>query len=124
MVAAGRGKIINIASTAGLGGVDPRLMDAVGYNTSKGAIITMTKDLAVKWGPHGVNVNVICPGFFPTKMSKGIIEQGRDRLLEATPLRRFGTDDDLKGAALYLAAPASDYVTGAVLVVDGGTSAQ
>lgn len=124
MVAEGRGKIINIASTAGLGGVDPRLMDAVGYNTSKGAIIAMTKDLAVKWGPHGVNVNAICPGFFPTKMSKGIIEQGRDRLLEATPLRRFGADDDLKGAALYLAARASDYVTGAILVVDGGTSAQ
>ncbi|MDR6998453.1 SDR family oxidoreductase [Neobacillus niacini] len=117
------GKIINIASVAGLGGTDPRLMDTIGYNTSKGAVITFTKDLAVKWGKYNINVNAIAPGFFPTKMSKGLIEFGKEAILAGTPLRRFGTDDDLKGAALFLASNASNYVTGTILVVDGGTSA-
>ncbi|PPA69295.1 SDR family oxidoreductase [Jeotgalibacillus proteolyticus] len=123
MIAQKSGKIINIASVAGLGGTDPRVMDTIGYNTSKGAVITLTKDLAVKWGRHNINVNAIAPGFFPTKMSKAIIEQGRDPILEVTPLKRFGTDDDLKGAALFLASKASAYVTGDVLIVDGGTHA-
>ncbi|MGB8002189.1 MAG: SDR family oxidoreductase [Anaerobacillus sp.] len=117
------GKIINIASVAGLGGADPRYMDAIGYNTSKGAVITFTKDLAVKWGGHNINVNAIAPGFFPTKMSKGLIEAGGDRMLETTPLNRFGSDDDLKGAALFLASQASNYVTGDILIVDGGQHA-
>ncbi|WP_226657662.1 SDR family oxidoreductase [Pseudalkalibacillus hwajinpoensis] len=117
------GKIINIASVAGLGGADPRYMDAIGYNTSKGAVITFTKDLAVKWGNYNINVNAIAPGFFPTKMSKGLIEAGGERMLETTPLNRFGTDDDLKGAALFLASNASNYVTGDILIVDGGQHA-
>ncbi|WP_223702294.1 SDR family oxidoreductase [Sutcliffiella deserti] len=117
------GKIINIASVAGLGGTNPRVMDTIGYNTSKGAVITFTKDLAVKWGQHNINVNAIAPGFFPTKMSQGIIEHGKDSILRATPLKRFGSDDDLKGAALFLASRASGYVTGDVLVVDGGIHA-
>lgn len=117
------GKIINIASVAGLGGADPRYMDAIGYNTSKGAVITFTKDLAVKWGSYNINVNAIAPGFFPTKMSKGLIEAGGERMLETTPLKRFGTDDDLKGAALFLASNASNYVTGDILIVDGGQHA-
>ena len=117
------GKIINIASVAGLGGADPRYMDAIGYNTSKGAVITFTKDLAVKWGGHNINVNAIAPGFFPTKMSKGLIDAGGDRMLETTPLNRFGSDDDLKGAALFLASNASNYVTGDILIVDGGQHA-
>lgn len=117
------GKIINIASVAGLGGTDPRYMDIIAYNTSKGAVITFTKDLAVKWGQYNINVNAIAPGFFPTKMSQVIIENGRDHFLNITPLKRFGTDQDLKGAALFLAARASDFITGDVLVVDGGTHA-
>ncbi|WP_075981407.1 SDR family oxidoreductase [Bacillus massilinigeriensis] len=117
------GKIINIASVAGLGGTDPRVMDTIGYNTSKGAVITFTKDLAVKWGPHNINVNAIAPGFFPTKMSKVLIEKGRNPILESTPLRRFGTDNDLKGVAVFLASEASSFMTGDVLVVDGGTHA-
>ncbi len=118
------GKIINIASVAGLGGVDARVMDAIGYNTSKGAVITFTKDLAVKWGPYNIHVNAIAPGFFPTKMSNALIERGHDLLLAGTPLRRFGSNDDLKGVAVFLASSASDYVTGDVLIVDGGSSAQ
>jgi NAD(P)-dependent dehydrogenase (short-subunit alcohol dehydrogenase family) len=118
-----KGKIINIASVAGLGGTDPRLMDTIGYNASKGAVITLTKDLAVKWGPYNIHVNAIAPGFFPTKMSKVLIERGKEKILKGTPLRRFGSDQDLKGAAVFLASDASDYVTGEILIVDGGTHA-
>lgn len=115
------GKIINISSVAGLGGTDPNLMDTIGYNTSKGAVITLTKDLAAKWGQYNINVNAIAPGFFPTKMSKVIIEHGKDHFLSGTPLKRFGSDQDLKGVAVFLASRASDFITGDVLVVDGGT---
>lgn len=117
------GKIINIASVAGFGGTDPKLMDTIGYNTSKGAVMTFTKDLAVKWGQYHINVNAIAPGFFPTKISKVIIEQGGDQILEKTPLNRFGSEDDLKGAAVFLASRAADFVTGDTIVVDGGTHA-
>ncbi|XJZ28872.1 SDR family oxidoreductase [Bacillota bacterium Lsc_1132] len=117
------GKIINIASVAGLKGSNPKYMDAIGYNSSKGAVITFTKDLAVKWGPKGIYVNAIAPGFFPTKMSKALIEQGREAILEGTPLRKFGSENDLKGVALFLASRASDFVTGEVIVVDGGANA-
>ena len=123
MIEQGFGKIINIASVAGLGGTDPRVLDTVGYNTSKGAVITLTKDLAVKWGQHNINVNAIAPGFFPTKMTKGVLAKGKDPILESTPLKRLGSDDDLKGAAIYLASKASDYVTGNILIVDGGSHA-
>lgn len=117
------GKIINIASVAGLKGSNPQYMNAIGYNSSKGAVITFTKDLAVKWGPSGIYVNAIAPGFFPTKMSKGLLEQGGEGILQGTPLRKFGSDHDLKGVALFLAAPASNFVTGDIVVVDGGAHA-
>ncbi len=121
MLEQGSGKIINIASVAGLKGSNPKYMNAIGYNSSKGAVITFTKDLAAKWGPRGIYVNAIAPGFFPTKMSKVLLEQGGNGILEGTPLRKFGSDTDLKGVAVFLAAPASDYITGDVIVVDGGT---
>lgn len=117
------GKIINIASIAGFGGTDPRLMDTIGYNTSKGAVMTFTKDLAVKWGRYNIQVNAIAPGFFPTKMSHVLIEMGKEQILEETPLGRLGGESDLKGAALFLASRASDYVTGEVIAVDGGVHA-
>ncbi|GAB3043587.1 SDR family oxidoreductase [Virgibacillus ainsalahensis] len=117
------GKIINIASVAGFGGTDPRYMDTIGYNTSKGAVMTFTKDLAVKWGQHNINVNAIAPGFFPTKMSRGLLEKGEEKILEGTPLNRLGNDADLQGAALFLASKASDFVSGDILAVDGGSHA-
>lgn len=123
MIAQGGGKIINIASVAGLGGVDPRVMNTIGYNTSKGAIITFTKDLAVKWGPHGITVNAIAPGFFPTKMSKVILQYAGDYIAGNTPLRRLGTGKDLKGVAVFLASEASAFVTGDTIIVDGGSHA-
>ncbi|MFS0781739.1 SDR family oxidoreductase [Bacillus sp. 1P06AnD] len=116
------GKIINISSVAGLIGTNPDVMDTIGYSASKGAILSLTRDLAVKWGREGINVNAIAPGFFPTKMSNVLIERSHDALLAGTPLNRFGNDEDLKGAVIFLASKASDYVTGTCLTVDGGIS--
>ena len=123
MVEQKSGKIINIASIAGMGGQDPLVMDAIGYSASKGAVITLTKDLAVKLAPYNVHVNAIAPGFFPTKMAKAILDYSGEKILERTPAGRFGSDDDIKGPALFLASNASNYVYGHVLVVDGGTTA-
>lgn len=123
MIAQGRGKVINMASVAGLGGAPPEVIQATAYHASKGAVITLTKDLACKWAAHNIQVNAIAPGWFPTHMSDWVIQHKKDRLLESIPLRRFGSEDDLKGAAVFLASDASAYVTGQVLVVDGGQSA-
>jgi NAD(P)-dependent dehydrogenase (short-subunit alcohol dehydrogenase family) len=122
MVAQRRGKIINIASVAGLGGAPPEFQ-AIGYHASKGGVITFTKDLACKWGIHNIQVNSIAPGWFPTNMSQVLIERNKETFLRSIPLCRFGNESDLKGAAVFLASNASDYVTGHVLVVDGGQSA-
>jgi NAD(P)-dependent dehydrogenase (short-subunit alcohol dehydrogenase family) len=122
MTAQRRGKIINIASVAGLRGSSPQF-SAIGYSASKGGVIIFTKDLACKWGMHNIQVNAIAPGWFPTNMSHVLIERNKDSLLKNIPLGRVGGDHDLKGAAVFLASDASDYVTGHVLVVDGGQSA-
>jgi NAD(P)-dependent dehydrogenase (short-subunit alcohol dehydrogenase family) len=114
-----RGKIINIASVAGLRGTSPEL-EVIGYHASKGGVITFTKALACKWGPHNIQVNAIAPGWFPTHMSEKVIERNREAFLKRIPLGRFGGENDLKGAAVFLASDASNYVTGHVLVVDGG----
>lgn len=123
MIEQNGGKIINIASIAGLSGTDPKWLDAVGYSASKGAVIAFTRDLAVKWGKHNININAIAPGFFPTKMTREILHQGGEQILSLTPLGRLGSDSDLKGSAVFLASDASNYMTGAVLTVDGGMSA-
>jgi len=122
MVGQRRGKIINIASVAGLRGSGPKFQ-AIGYSASKGGVIIFTKDLACKWGMHNIQVNAIAPGWFPTNMSEIVIERNKEALLQGVPLGRFGGEHDLKGAAVFLASDASDFVTGHVLVVDGGQSA-
>jgi gluconate 5-dehydrogenase len=122
MIKQGRGKIINIASVAGLGGAPPAL-PAIGYHASKGGVISFTKDLACKWATHNIQVNAIAPGWFPTHMSSRVLEHNRELFLSQIPLHRFGNEHDLKGSAVFLASDASDYVTGHVLVVDGGQSA-
>ncbi len=122
MIGQRRGKIINIASVAGLRGAPPDFQ-ATGYHASKGGVIAFTKDLACKWGIHNIQVNAIAPGWFPTHMSAVVIEQNREVFLKRIPLGRFGNEDDLKGAAVFLASEASGFVTGHVLVVDGGQTA-
>jgi gluconate 5-dehydrogenase len=122
MIGQRRGKIINIASVAGIRGASPEFQ-AIGYHASKGGVIIFTKDLACKWGIHNIQVNSIAPGWFPTNMSQVLIERNKDTFLKTIPLRRFGNDHDLKGAAVFLASDASDFVTGHVLVVDGGQTA-
>lgn len=117
------GAIINISSIAGLLGGDPDYMQTVGYNTSKGAIISMTRDLATSWAPHDIKVNAIAPGWFPTRMSSGLIENFEEKMLSGIPLHRFGTPEDLKGAVVFLASPAAAYITGQTVVVDGGATA-
>jgi gluconate 5-dehydrogenase len=116
------GKIVNIASVAGLSGAPPEVMNAIPYNASKGGVIAFTRDLACKWARHGINVNAIAPGWFPSEMSRYVLDR-QPGLVEHIPLRRFGGRDDLKGAILFLSSRASDYVTGHTLVVDGGESA-
>jgi gluconate 5-dehydrogenase len=122
MIPQRRGKIINIASVAGMRGAPPEFQ-AIGYHASKGGVIAFTKDLACKWGVHNIQVNAIAPGWFPTHMSQVMIERNRETFLKKIPLGRFGNDHDLKGAAVFLASDASDFVTGHTLVVDGGQTA-
>ena len=116
------GSIVNIASVAGLRGSPPGAMDAIAYNASKGGVISFTRDLAHKWAHQGIRVNAIAPGWFPSDMSRVLLEQHGEKFLENIPQRRFGGPEDLKGAIAFLASPASAYVTGQTLVVDGGQS--
>lgn len=118
-----RGSIVNVASIAGLVGQDPTMMDAVGYTASKGAVVALTRDLAVKWAARGVRVNAIAPGFFPTRMTKGVLDAAGARIAAANPMGRLGGADELKGAVVFLASDAASYVTGHVLAVDGGHTA-
>jgi len=115
------GKIINISSIAGLGG-NPPGMSTIAYNTSKGADINFTRALAAEWGRYNINVNAICPGFFPSKMSAALLERFQKTAIAMTPLQRIGGDDDLKGVVVFLASEASRHVTGQYLAVDGGAS--
>ena len=117
------GRIINIASVAGLFGSSGE-MQTIAYNTSKGAVVNFTRALAGGWGRHGITSNALAPGFFPSKMTKGVIASvGVDKLTEGVPLRRLGDDDDLKGAALLFASEAGKHITGQILAVDGGLTA-
>ncbi|MGC4397110.1 SDR family oxidoreductase [Hydrogenophaga sp. T2] len=116
------GTIINTASIAGLGG-NPRGMKTIAYNTSKGAVINFTRALAAEWGDHGIRVNAICPGFFPSKMTQGTLKaMGEEKLAAHAPLGRLGDDEDLKGLTLLFASDAGKHITGQWLAVDGGVS--
>jgi gluconate 5-dehydrogenase len=120
MIPKRKGKIINLASIAGLVGTDPRWMATIAYNTSKGGVVNFTRSLAAEWAQYNINVNAIAPGVFPSKMSKGMIAHGEDMILNAIPLKRLGGPEELKGVAVLLASDASDYITGQTIAVDGG----
>lgn len=120
MIERGGGKIINLASIAGAVGCKPEVMEAVAYNTSKGAVEALTKDLAVKWARYHLNVNAIAPGFFETDMTRETMNKHGEAILAHIPMSRFGGPSDLKGAIVFLSSRASDYITGTVLFVDGG----
>jgi len=123
MAGRGGGRIINVASVAGLLGGHPEYFQAIGYASSKGAVIAMTRDLATSLAGGGITVNAVAPGWFPTRMSGGLIEMFGERMLENIPMKRFGGPDDLKGVVVFLASPAAAYMTGQIVVVDGGMSA-
>jgi gluconate 5-dehydrogenase len=122
MIPRQQGRIVNIASIAGLGG-NPPGMNTIAYNTSKGAVINFTRALAAEWGKYRINVNAICPGFFPSKMTAGTLQAlGEDKLAAHAPLGRLGDDEDLKGLCLLYASDAGKHITGQWLAVDGGVS--
>jgi len=117
------GAIVNISSVAGIVGGHPDYMQTVGYNASKGAIISMTRDLATSWAQYNITVNAIAPGWFPTRMSGGLIDKFEEEMLAGIPLGRFGNPEDLKGVVIFLSSPAAAYLTGQTVVVDGGATA-
>jgi NAD(P)-dependent dehydrogenase (short-subunit alcohol dehydrogenase family) len=116
------GKIINIASIYGAVG---DIFPTAPYYASKGAVINLTRALAIEWAPQKVNVNAIAPGFFPSEMTETVFrdENTMKHILSRTPLGRTGEPLDLKAALTYLASPASNYVTGQTIFVDGGWTA-
>lgn len=122
MVERGSGSIINISSVGGLRGLDSTIQNAIGYNTSKGGLISFTRDLATKWAPEGVRVNALVPGMFPTRMTEWMEGEAEEAFLDETPMGRPAELDELKGPAIFLASDASSYVTGQILPVDGGTT--
>ncbi|MBP7606112.1 MAG: SDR family oxidoreductase [Giesbergeria sp.] len=123
MIGRRSGAIINVASIAGLGG-NMGGLKTLAYNTSKGAVINFTRALACEWGHHGIRVNAICPGFFPSRMTVGTLKaMGEEALAAHAPLGRLGDDEDLKGLCVLYASDAGKHITGQWLAVDGGVSA-
>jgi gluconate 5-dehydrogenase len=122
MVKAGYGRIVNIASVAGLQGSLPDRLRSIAYNTTKGGVVNFTRALAGEWGQYGITVNAICPGFFPSKMTEVKLKEIAGRVIADAPLRRLGGDEDLKGLAALFASDASQHITGQVVAVDGGST--
>jgi NAD(P)-dependent dehydrogenase (short-subunit alcohol dehydrogenase family) len=122
MIPAKWGRIINIASIAGLMGQDKRIVRTLAYNTTKGGLVNFTRALAAEWGEHGITVNAICPGFFPSRMTRSTLDSTGELIRDWTPTKRLGNDEDLKGLVALLASEASRHITGQAIAVDGGAT--
>lgn len=122
MIERGGGRIVNVSSITGQLGIEPELQDTVPYNASKGGVDALTRDLAVKWARHNINVNAVAPGYFPTRMTDHLMKTVEEKMRALSPFNRVGRDGELKGAVLFLVAPASSFVTGQVINVDGGAT--
>jgi NAD(P)-dependent dehydrogenase (short-subunit alcohol dehydrogenase family) len=117
------GRVLTIASIAGLRGNPMGTNKTLAYNTTKGGLVNFTRALAGEWGPHGITVNALAPGFFPSKMTRASLVHIEKQVIDATPLQRLGDDDDLKGAAVMFCSAAGKHITGQILAVDGGMTA-
>jgi NAD(P)-dependent dehydrogenase (short-subunit alcohol dehydrogenase family) len=115
------GRIVNVASISGLLG--SLSLQTAGYVASKGGLISLTRDLAAAWADHNIRVNAIAPGFFPSRMTEKVLPRMQEYLTNRVPMRRAGVPGELKGVAVFLAADASNYITGQTIVVDGGVTA-
>lgn len=122
LIARGGGKIVNVSSITAQLGLAPELQDTVSYNAAKGGVDALTRDLAVKWARHNIQVNAVAPGYFPTKMTDYLVRTVEDRMTALSPQGRLGSEGDLKGAVVFLASRAADFITGQVLNVDGGAT--
>ena len=122
MIPAKWGRVVNIASIAGLMGQDKRIVRTIAYNTTKGGLVNFTRALAAEWGEYGITVNAICPGFFPSRMTRATIDTTGELIREWTPTKRLGNDEDLKGLVVLLASEASRHITGQAIAVDGGAT--
>ena len=122
MIPARWGRVINVASIAGLMGQDPRIVRTIAYNATKGGLVNFTRALAAEWGVHGITVNAICPGFFPSRMTKATLDTTGELIRDWTPTKRLGNDEDLKGLAVLLASEGSRHITGQAIAVDGGAT--
>jgi NAD(P)-dependent dehydrogenase (short-subunit alcohol dehydrogenase family) len=116
------GRIVNVASIAGLRGNPVGMLKTLAYNTTKGGLVNFTRALAAEWGEHNITVNAIAPGFFPSRMTKASLEKLGEKILAHTPLHRLGDAEDLKGIVALLASDASRHITGQIIAVDGGAS--
>jgi len=122
MIPARWGRVINVASIAGLMGQDARIVRTIAYNATKGGLVNFTRALAAEWGSHGITVNAICPGFFPSRMTKATLDTTGELIRDWTPTKRLGNDEDLKGLAVLLASEGSRHITGQAIAVDGGAT--
>ena len=122
MIPAKWGRIINVASIAGLMGQDKRIVRTLAYNATKGGLVNFTRALAAEWGEYGITVNAICPGFFPSRMTRATLDTTGELIRDWTPTKRLGNEEDLKGLAVLLASEASRHITGQAIAVDGGAT--
>jgi len=117
------GRILNIASTAGLRGNPPNSNEGIAYNTTKGGLVNFTRALAGEWGEFGITVNALAPGFFPSRLTQVALAQFGQSIIDATPLHRLGDAEDMKGAAVLFCSEAGRHISGQILAIDGGLTA-